>query len=154
MNGQKNRNISILEFLKNLQYEYIIAELRHKIYPKKKDKDYYFKLMEFKKKKILDISIRNKLPNIFNDEIVKQGYYDTVYPEIGCPNFIYPTEDFRLEFEKQDAIYYYTENTDFRIEKDNKILTGILKKLMTKIAILIVDGKEISVEKEKISRIL
>ena len=42
MNGKfKTRELPFKEFFENLQREYIVAELRYKIYPSERDKKYY-----------------------------------------------------------------------------------------------------------------
>jgi len=102
-----NRKLSIISYFDKLQLEYIINELRRKIYHKKKDKTYYSRVLEQKRQNIEDISSRNKLPSIFNDVNVKKLYYDKIYNEFGLPNFMYRSEAHRAEFELNDIQNYF-----------------------------------------------
>lgn len=89
----KSRKISFIEYFENLQKEYIVAELRSKIYPNEKDRQYYIEReMRGKRQKIEDISTRNNLDNIFTSQFIKQKFYNEIYPTTGLPNFIYRDE--------------------------------------------------------------
>ena len=59
MGIKKTRHLSTYEYLQVLQIEYIVAELRKKIYVKKKDKDFYRRVLEGIEKKIKDISTKD-----------------------------------------------------------------------------------------------
>lgn len=118
MSNKKTRDLSILEFLKALQIEYINAELRRKIYPKVKDKSFYKRTLERKKEKILDISNRNKLPNIFNDDQIKKDFYEMIYIEWGIPNFLYKDELHHTEFRRWDVINYFLPESEVRIKRE------------------------------------
>jgi len=123
-----NRKLSIISYFDKLQLEYIINELRRKIYHKKKDKTYYSRVLEQKRQNIEDISSRNKLPSIFNDVNVKKLYYDKIYNEFGLPNFMYRSEAHRAEFELNDIQNYFLVGSEvkFKKEKDNNIYIGTI----------------------------
>lgn len=100
---KKSRDISILDFLENLQLEYLLYELRSKIYPKKDDKQKYKEIMQFKEDKIFDICSKNNLRNIFNDGEILQEIESKFYNEFGNPN----------EMTNRDKYFYYLIGSDF-----------------------------------------
>ena len=63
--SEKTRNLSVYEYLKELQVEYIVFELRRKIYQSQKDRRHFEKVLNFKETKIKDIARRNCLKSIF-----------------------------------------------------------------------------------------
>lgn len=134
----KTRDLSMFEYLHVLQIEFVVAELRKKIYPSKKDKNYYSRVMIFKKEKIEDIATRNKLPTIFDDEAMKEKVYLEVYNrEGGFPNFHYKDngktnpKTGRKEIDEQmenDFYNYYLSDTEIKvIMEDNQIAIGTIK---------------------------
>jgi hypothetical protein len=100
---KKSRDISILDFLENLQLEYLLYELRSKIYPKKDDKQKYKEIMQFKEDKIFDICSKNNLRNIFNDGEILQEIESKFYNEFGNPK----------EMTNRDKYFYYLIGSDF-----------------------------------------
>lgn len=115
MSKQKSRHQSLYEYLECLQLEYITCELRKKVYFKRKDKSYYSKTMDRKKIKIEDIAERNHLPTIFNDDKIKEGMYSLVYKEHGYPEFIYNSEEDKVEFLEKDKENYYLKGSEVRV---------------------------------------
>ena len=92
----KNRTLNFNDFFACLQREYLVAELRYKIYMKAKDKEYYLhKEMEGKKKTIESIASRNNFPSIFTDQWLFEKYKSEIYNEWGLPNFIYRSDEDR-----------------------------------------------------------
>ncbi len=130
MNGnrikQKTRNLPIFDYLEKLQNEYVIAELRKKIYFKKKDKAYWEKIMIYKKEIITDISQRNNLPSLFTDAEEKIRQYGIVYKEKGCPMFTYKDEVQKLDLHKKDIYNYYTVQSDFKVIMEEGVKVGVL----------------------------
>lgn len=129
MNKQSNktRHISIYQLFERLQIEYIVAELRKKIYPRAKDKDYYKKIMAFKEEKVRDISKRNNLPSIFNDSIIREKMYALVYTK-GYPNFHYEGAINAESFKEKDLLYYYNVGSEVRINYDNSnVEVGVIR---------------------------
>lgn len=122
----KTRNLSVYEYLKELQIEYIVLELRKKIYPSSKDKAYFDKVLGFKKPKIEDIALRNSLKTIFEDLKLKKDYSLKVYRE-GYPDFHYKTEQQREEFQLKDLQYYYSVGADVRFVVENENHIGKIK---------------------------
>lgn len=118
----KDKNQTIIEFLEALQNEYVVAELRSKIYPKQKDKRYWKdRVMQGKKDKIQQIAERNNLPTIFNDQRVKDTVYFNIYDISGFPKFVYKNDEERQELEDKDFNNYYMHNTEFKIDQNGTI---------------------------------
>jgi len=96
-------HISILEYYERLQIEYIIYELRLKIYPSSKDKAKFRDILEYKQQKIFDISDKNDLKNMFESKDKRQEIESKVFNEFGNP----------FNITKKDKYFYYFLNTDF-----------------------------------------
>lgn len=126
----KNRDIPITEYLDILQKEFLVAEIRHKIYPKISDKTFWGKVMEGKKRKIEDICHRNRIENIFNSETEKRRICDLIYNQVGLPNFLYKDENQRIGngdfpgLEETDIANYYSLNSEVRVDFDGERLFG------------------------------
>ncbi len=112
---EKTRNQSLYEYLESLQLEYIQAELRRKIYWKKKDKRFWSKVLEFKKEKIEDIVSRNGLPSIFNDDIVREQLRRKVINDIGFPTFVYRNEEELFSLGETDFRCYFNLNAEVKV---------------------------------------
>jgi len=139
----KTRNLSVYEYLKELQIEYIVFELRKKIYSSSKDKNYFDKVLGFKKPKIEDIALRNSLKTIFENLEMKKSYSQKVYRE-GYPDFHYKTEEQREEFENKDLQYYYAIGSDVRFFVEGEAHVGKVKSFDLEVHVLQVseDGAE------------
>lgn len=115
---QKSRSLSVLELFDILQKEYIVCELRYKIYPIPDLKKYWQELMEKKKERIFDIlndNNKHKLISIFDSEVVRKNYEDKIIPDMGFPNFIYRDDFQRLKLEKWDIHNYYLPESEVRV---------------------------------------
>lgn len=127
-NGIKDKDQSIFEFYETLQREYIVCELRKKIYPRDKDKRYFERTSRFKKSKIEDISQRNQLPSIFNSDQVRNEINQSIFGDLGLPKFSYRNEDERNELECKDKYYYYRSGVEVRvILEDGSLKIGIIE---------------------------
>jgi hypothetical protein len=115
MSNTKTRDLSTLEFLDVLVKEYFVAELRRKIYTKASDRKYWKKTADFKKEKIIDISNRNRLPHIFDDEQKMSKAYDKYFPINELPPII---------INNKDLYSYYRKDTDVTIMDDGNVLVG------------------------------
>jgi hypothetical protein len=124
----KNRNLSISQFLEQLQLEYICAELRKKIYLPGKDIDFWMKVMEGKKKKIEDLAQRNTLPTLFNDKDIKKQLYSKIYNKVGFPTLLYnfcKTEENKRELMANDKKFYYFPKSEVKVNpKDGPMFIG------------------------------
>jgi hypothetical protein len=127
MEKEKPRSLSIYEYLQALQVEYVVAELRRKIYIKKKDTEYYSRVISAKKKKITDICLRNSLPSIFDHLPTKELVYKDVYSEYGFPNFHYKVgREGEEELRAKDFYHYYAKNTEFKVQNQDSFVVGTL----------------------------
>lgn len=141
-------SISLVEFFEVVQKEYIVAELRSRIFPSEKDKNFWRKVMKDKEKKILDISDRNSLPNIIEDRETRKDFYKRVCGEYGYPNFIYKDDEQRLGsgfhpgLEELDFTYYYNLNAEVKMG-DNKLFK------IGRIVEVLQDGIKIYFEEEE-----
>lgn len=88
------RNLSPAEYFLEIQKEYLIAEFRSKIYPNPRDKKYYQRVMRYKADKIRDISARNNLYSILNNETMKNEVVRSfVFDVSGKPIFKMTDDD-------------------------------------------------------------
>lgn len=125
----KSRNLSVVELFEILQSEYVVCELRAKIYPLDKHKDYWRDLMEKKRTKIIDIAKKNALFSIFDDGRIKADYDKKIIPDLGFPNFIYKDDAQRLLQEKWDIHNYYLPNAEVTVYDPDysKFVRGVIK---------------------------
>lgn len=126
MNSKKTARLSRLEYLDALQTEYVVTELRKKIYPKKKDRDYLGRVLEGKKEKIQNICMKDGLPSIFTNDLVRESFYKSIYGEIGYPDFQYKDAENKQEFYEKDFHYYYWSGTDFKVKEVGMVKVGKL----------------------------
>lgn len=123
---KKTRHLSTYNYLQVLQLEYIVAELRRKIYVKKKDKDFYSRVLVGKEKKIRDICLRNSLPSLFTSDEEKSNYYGQVYSKFGYPDFCYRNDEQVQEHKAKDFYYYFYKDSDFKVNEEGNIKIGTL----------------------------
>jgi len=98
-----SRNLPIAEYLRQLQLEYLMYQLRIKIYANSEEKKKFKEILEFKKEKILDICNNNNLFNIFDNEDVLTEIESEFYNEFGIPN----------QMTKKDKYFYFKIDSDF-----------------------------------------
>lgn len=116
INKKKTRNLSAAEYFMIIQQEYLIAEFRKKIYYSKKDKAYYQRVMDGKRKKIEEISKRNRLDNIFNNESKMEEVRNELFDRFGKPKF---------ELSPIDLENYYAVGNEFSFHGDIWILDQV-----------------------------
>lgn len=154
----KSRHLSILDFFENLQIEYIQADLRHKIYPKLKDKSYWQRVKEGKKATIEKLAEKNSLPSIFSDTEMLRAFEKRVYRDVSYPVFTYRDENHKMEQEYYDLKYYYNQGSDVRIDQDGTIMIGKISKeyipFRDSLISVTVQGKESRYSIKFVTRIL
>lgn len=116
MRTNKTRKLSVAEYFLAIQKEYLIAELRKKIYFSPNDKAYYQKVMDYKAEKINDIANRNRLDSILNNSEKMEEMRDELFDKLGKPKF---------EMNKTDLENYYAVGNDFSFRGDIWILDQI-----------------------------
>lgn len=155
-----DRDLSVLEYFKELQKEYFAAEIRSKIYSKMKDKKYFRdRVMVGKEIVIKDIAKNNHLPSIFTS---KKEYYkvrNLVYGERGYPNFEYKNESFRSQFGEKDLFYYFYKGSEVRVydEEEKEETLGIIKNVNLKaelVEVMTENNQIIVSDYSKVTRIL
>jgi hypothetical protein len=155
-NREKTRNLTIYEFFEALQLEYIVLELRKKIYPSLSDQEYYRRVMEQKKEKIEDIASKNYLPSIFDDPEIKKHKYSEVYKPFGMPEFVYKDEEHKKRFAPLDRKYYYLPESEVRITVDAELKIGKIESVdfNTGKAVIICGEERFEMSLEHVTRVL
>jgi hypothetical protein len=98
------RSLSVAEYFRVIQREYLMAEFRRKIYFSPKDKRYFSRVMEFKREKICDIANRNKLTSIFTSPEKMRDVRAELFDSLNRPLFAMSAKDW---------MNYYSVNSDF-----------------------------------------
>jgi len=120
VDGQKTRDLPMVDYLEILQKEYVVMEIRAKIYPTSKDKTYYKGIMSHKRAKIEDISKRNSIPSIFNDTGMKNYIDEKIINVRGIPNFIYRDKMAKDKYEQRDVAAYFHPGADVKVYTSDK----------------------------------
>ena len=155
--NQKTRNLPISEYFEALQKEYLVMEIRSKIY---RDKQYYYDIMDHKASRIKDIARRNALPCIFDDYAVKSELESIVFGKRGLPNFLYRDERARNKFSTRDIRCYYAVGTEVKVhmsESDKDFQIGTIQAFNLDTMIVTVrlkGGKEVVSSHNNVTRIL
>lgn len=153
---EKSRKLSVYEFFKVLQIEWIVSDLRHRIYTGRNDKDHWKMVMECKKVKIEDIAIKNKLPSIFTDAQMKSEFEHLVYLPDSIPNFHYKNEEQKQGQGYIDLMHYYSTGSDVRCEIMGETKVGKIKKFFphSKIVHVDINGTIEQLNSDSVIRIL
>lgn len=141
----KNRKQKFLDFYACLQREYLVAELRYKIYERQKDKSYYLnKEMLGKKETIESMSVRNNLPSIFTDNWLMSKYKDEIYNDWGLPNFIYRSDNDRAARRPKDIVAFFHKGVEVDVKTDNGLMKGtvVWTDLTSNLVTVEIAGKE------------
>jgi hypothetical protein len=160
--ANKSKDLSITSYLDVLQKEYLVAEIRHKIYPKISDKSYWERVMEGKRQKVEDICFRNRISSIFDNDSEKKRLYLEIYNETGLPNFVYKDEEQRIGssdfpgLEETDIVNYYSVDSEVRVDYGGKRLFGKITEFDFKqnIVFVKIDGVEYECDSKTVTRIL
>lgn len=122
----KSRHLSIVDYLEQLQKEYITAEIKYRVARTESDRLYHKTIMDHKKVKIVDIAERNKIKSIFNDDTVKHVMWDSVLV-FGFPKYEYRDFYQKKRLEDKDKTNYFDQNSDVKINIGTEILLGKIK---------------------------
>lgn len=129
MERSKSRTLGIVDYYEALQVEWIVADLRQRIYTEPSDRNYYERVKFGKRETIEKISKskNNKLPTIFDDEDYKHDLEQRVYRENSHPVFVYRDDAHRMIQEPRDLLYYYAIGSDVRCTINEEIYLGKIK---------------------------
>jgi hypothetical protein len=160
MDLRKSREQKFYEYFVTLQKEYIVAELRTKIYVDDVGRKKSEEIMQGKKKKVFDIAFKNRIKTIFEDmkvgsislydEELKKKLYNEIYGH-GYPNFIYRDEKQRQILSMRDKRSYYSKNNNFMFE--DKICILIDVDFVTEYCILTCNNEKFVCKLSEIKRI-
>ena len=152
----KTRSLSLYDFFEILQAEYVVCELRALIYPIQSHKDFWNLAATKKREKIDDISRRNNIPSMFDDNRIKEVIKKKIYKEVGFPTFIYRDEAQREKQEKWDIFNYYSVGARVNFYDDIELKDGHISDvdLIKKIASINSDQNICKINLENITRIL
>ena len=135
-NTFKSRDLSTLEYLRQLNQEWWICNLRRKIYPRREDKAYYNRVANLKRDRIKEICERNEIESIFDNKTQMRELNKFFMRAGGMPIFDEMTE--------LDVTNYYLPDNDCRVffgmEETNKpkIQLGKIKELDYNAGIVVV----------------
>ena len=118
------RKLSIYQYFEILQKEWLVADLRCRIYQNIKDKGFWLKVREGKRVKIANIAEKNKLPTIFDDLELKKDLERAIYNDYTYPNFHYKDEDHMRTQGYWDLLNYYSKDSEVRFEHEGEIKVG------------------------------
>lgn len=107
-----------MEYLGSLIQEYFAADLRQKAYHKRRDKDYWLRVAEYKRGKIINITSRNNIPNIFDSKELYDKYYDRFFPGDDIP---------ALLSTGKDMTNYFSEGSDVTVTDGDHVMVGRIK---------------------------
>jgi len=129
-NTRKSRDQTFYNFFIILQKEYIVAELRKKIYSDAVGKAKSEEIMKGKKKKVFDIAMKNSLKTIFPnmnlgaeslyDEDLRVKLYREIYGDGGLPQFIYRDENQKGKLGIKDKKCYFMIEAEV-VDKEGKV---------------------------------
>jgi hypothetical protein len=157
MSKSKSRSLKPYQYYQILQIEFIVAQLRVRLYPNQKDKDYWEKVSEGKKKTVEQIAEKNRLPTIFTDEEMRRIFELKVYREKGIADFTYRDEAHREAQEPLDYIYYFSKGSDVRFDWFGEQKIGTIKSYVPGEKVVLVtdsEGKTVDLPLEEVTRIL
>lgn len=118
------RKLSIYQYFEILQKEWLVADLRCRIYQNKKDKGFWLKVREGKRVKIENIAEKNKLPTIFTDSELKKDLERAIYNDYTYPNFHYKDEQHAREQGYWDLTNYYSKGSEVRFDHNGEMKVG------------------------------
>jgi hypothetical protein len=152
----KSRKLTTYQYYQILQLEWLVADLRVRIYPAKKDKDFWNRVKEGKERRFVAIAEKNQLPTILIDDEMRRIFESSIYKLEGPPAFIYKDDLHRQMQEPLDLAYYYSKGTEVRFDNCGEIAVGKVKSYTPGQSIMIIEfnGKEEQLLVEKATRIL
>lgn len=118
------RKLSTYQYFEILQVEWLVSDLRCRIYQNEKDKGYWRRVREGKRVKIESIAEKNRLPTIFSDDDLKRDLENRIYNDYSYPNFHYKDEVHRQSQGYWDLLNYYSKDSEVRYEFCDEVKVG------------------------------
>lgn len=111
-----DRKLTTYQYFEILQVEWLVADLRCRIYRDEKDRAYWHRVREGKQVKIENIANKNRLPTILTDEELKRDLEKRIYNDYTYPNFHYKDENHKKTQGYWDLLHYYAKDVEVRYE--------------------------------------
>lgn len=121
---KESRKLSTYQYFEVLQIEWLVADLRCRIFTNEKDKAYWRKVREGKKAKIESIADKNRLPTIFSDDDLRREMDNRIYNEFTYPNFHYKDESHKQTQGYWDLMNYYSKSSEVRFDHCGEVRVG------------------------------
>lgn len=123
---ENRRKLSTYQYFEVLQVEWLVADLRCRIYVNEKDKAYWRRVREGKKAKVENIADKNRLPTIFTDDALKRELEHRIYNDYTYPNFHYKDEDHKQSQGYWDLQNYYSKGAEVRYDYFGETQVGVV----------------------------
>ena len=108
--------ISIIEYLNILQKEWVQFFWARNVFPKRYNKK-YDDLMSDRKEKIIDITRKIMVSNIFDDISTLESVFDSIFKVGDVPEFLYRNSDTCDKIHHFNMVYFYVNKVvDFNGE--------------------------------------
>lgn len=120
------RKLSTYQYFEILQVEWLVADLRCRIFTNDKDKNYWHRVREGKQIKIESIASKNNLPTIFTDDDLRRDLENRIYNDYSYPNFHYKDEAHKQAQGYWDLLNYYSKGVEVRYEVFGEVKVGIV----------------------------
>lgn len=118
------RKLSTYQYFEILQLEWLIADLRCRIFANEKDQSYWHRVREGKRVKIESIAEKNRLPTIFSDNDLKRDLENRIFNDYSYPNFHYKDEAHKQSQGYWDLLNYYSKGVEVRYEFCDEVRVG------------------------------
>lgn len=122
----EERKLSTYQYFEILQVEWLVADLRCRIFTAEKDKSFWHRVREGKRVKIESIAEKNKLPTIFTDDDLRRDLENRIYNDYSYPNFHYKDEAHKQAQGYWDLLNYYAKGVEVRYEYCDEVKVGTI----------------------------
>jgi len=121
---RQERQLSTYQYFEILQVEWLVADLRCRIFKSEKDQSYWHRVREGKRVKIESIAEKNKLPTIFTDDDLKRDLEHRIYNDFTYPIFHDIAETHKQKQGYWDLLNYYSKGIEVRYEFCEEVKVG------------------------------
>lgn len=120
------RKLSTYQYFEILQVEWLVVDLRCRVFTNEKDQAYWRRVREGKRVKIESIADKNRLPTIFSDDDLKRDLEKRIYNDYSYPNFHYKDESYKQAQGYWDLLNYYSKESEVRYEICDEVKVGVV----------------------------